>query len=231
MRNPLSAIFTRSFILSIILLLAAAGNLIAQNVRFGLFADPAVTWFASDTKLTINDGARGGFGFGLAFNGYFAEKYSFSSGISIQNVGGRLYNTDSVKMTFNNLIVDVAPGEPVIYKIQYINIPIGLKFETNQIGYITGFADVGINAKFLIGGKADIPSAGIEKESAKNELNPFNLSYHIMAGIEYSLGGTTSMVFGLGFEHLFLDATKDINLQPEDKILSNIIKLRIGVKF
>jgi len=231
MRNQQTAKFTPGFLLSMILFLTAAGNLAAQNVRFGLFADPAVTWFASDTKSTVNDGTRAGFGFGLAFNRYFAEKYSFSSGISIQNVGGRLYNTDSIKMTFNNLIVDVAPEEPVVYKIQYINIPVGLKFETNQIGYVTGFADVGIDAKFLIGGKADIPSAGIEKESAKKELNPFNLSYHIMAGIEYGLGGTTSMVFGLGFEHCFIDTTKDINPQPEDKILSNIIKLRIGVKF
>lgn len=231
MRNSLINNYPANFLISIILLLVTASNLNAQKIRFGLFADPAVTWFASNTKETVNDGARAGFSFGLAFNGYFAEKYSFSSGISIQNIGGRIYNTDSVIMTFNNLNADVAPGEPVIYKIQYINIPIGLKFETNQIGYITGFADVGIDTKFLIGGKADIPSSGIEGEAAKKELNPFNLSYHIMAGIEYSLGGTTSMVFGLGFEHCFLDATKDINLQPEDIISSNIIKLRIGVNF
>ena len=218
-------------VITLVLLFSFVNQLTAQKIRFGLFADPAVTWFASDTKVTINDGARAGFGFGLTFNGYFAENYSFSSGISIQNIGGRLYNTDTITMSFNNLNTVVLPKESVTYKIQYINIPVGLKFESNQIGYLTLFADVGINAKFLIGGKVDIPSAGIEGENAKNELNPFNMSYQIMGGIEYSLGGTTEMVFGLGFEHCFLDATKDINLQPDDKISSNIIKLRIGVNF
>jgi hypothetical protein len=83
----------------------------------------------------------------------------------------------------------------------------------------------------LIGGKADIPSEEISGESVKDELSLFNMSYHIMGGIEYSLGGTTAIVLGLGFEHCFLDATRDINLQPVDKISSNIIKLRIGINF
>jgi hypothetical protein len=231
MRITIRNISIPGIIITLVLLLSSVNRLTAQNIRFGLFADPAVTWFASDTKETVNDGARTGFGFGLPFNGYFADKYSFSSGISIQNIGGRLYSTDSVTMSFNNLNVDVMPNEPVVYKIQYISVPVGLKFESNQIGYLTFFTDVGIDSKFMIGGKADIPSEEISGETAKNELSPFNMSYHLMGGVEYSLGGNTEMVFGLGFEHCFLDATRDINLQPADKISSNIIKLRIGINF
>jgi hypothetical protein len=68
-----------------------------------------------------------------------------------------------------------------------------------------------------------------------NELNKFNMSYHILAGIEYSLGGSTAFVLGLGFENNFLDVTKDYNNppnnQPIDKITQNILKFRIGVNF
>jgi hypothetical protein len=52
-----------------------------------------------------------------------------------------------------------------------------------------------------------------------------------MAGIEYSLGGTTALVFGLGFENNFLDVSKDILLQPVDKVSHNILRFRIGVNF
>ena len=74
-----------------------------------------------------------------------------------------------------------------------------LKLQTNQIGYLTFFSDLGLDPKIVIGGKADIPSLNISGENAMNELNMFNLSYHITAGIEYSLGGTTALVLGLGF--------------------------------
>jgi hypothetical protein len=52
-----------------------------------------------------------------------------------------------------------------------------------------------------------------------------------MAGIEYSLGSTTALVFGLGFENNFLDVTKDLNQQPNDRVSHKILKFRIGVNF
>jgi hypothetical protein len=64
-----------------------------------------------------------------------------------------------------------------------------------------------------------------------NELNTFNLSYHVTAGIEYSLGGTTALVVGLNFDNNFLDITKDTEGQPVDKISHKILSFRIGVNF
>jgi hypothetical protein len=207
------------------------GNLKAQNIRFGIFADPVISWFSTDTKQTKNEGARAGFNFGFTYNKYFAKNYSFSTGISILSAGGRLVGSDTIEMVFNNSTMVVPKGAPVVYRIQYMSVPIGLKFESNQIGYLTFFSDIGFDPKIVIGGKVDIPSVDIKGESAKNELRPFNLSYHIMAGVEYSLGGTTALVFGLGFENNFLDVTKDINLQPIDKVSHKILKFRLGVNF
>lgn len=202
-----------------------------QKLRLGLHADPSVCWFGSDTKETANDGARPGFAFGLTLNRYFAQNYSFSTGINIINAGGRLVSTDTVKMEFNNLTSTVMPGKPVIYRIQYLSVPIGLKLESNQIGYLTFFSDIGLDPKIVIGGQADIPSNNIEKEKAANELRDFNLSYHITAGIEYSMGGTTELVFGLGFDNNFLDITKENGEQPIDKITHKILSFRFGVNF
>ena len=219
-----------SFLLLIILLLSS-GRLAAQNIRFGIFADPVISWFSTNIKETQNDGARAGFNFGFTFDRYFRSNYAFSTGISMLNAGGRLVNSAAIDMKFNNLSAHVLPGKPVVYKVQYLSIPLGLKFKSNQIGYISFFANIGIDPKIVIGGKVDIPSLNIKGEVAMNELRRFNLSYHVMAGIEYSLGESTAMVFGLGFDNNFLDVTKDINSQPTDKVTHKILKFRIGVNF
>jgi len=202
-----------------------------QIIGFGLHADPAISWFSSDTKLVENNGATAGFNFGLTFNKYFTPNYAFSTGISLLNVGGRLKSSETTTMEFPNFTSIVSPGTPVTYKIQYLSFPFGLKLQTNQIGYITFFSDIGLDPKIVIGGKADIPSMNISNENAMKELNMFNLSYHVTAGIEYSLGGTTALVVGLNFDNNFLDITKDNGIQPKDKISQKILSFRLGINF
>jgi hypothetical protein len=230
LKEPLKII--RAGAVLILTIFLFGGNICAQNIKFGVFADPVISWFSTDTRETRNEGSRAGFNFGFTFNKYFAKNYSFSTGISILAASGRLVNPDStIVMRFNNFSTEVLKGHAVVYRIQYLSIPIGLKFESNQIGYLTIFADVGMDPKIVVGGKIDIPSEGISGESAIKEINSFNLSYHIMGGIEYSLGGTSALVFGLGFENNFLDVTKDINNQPVDRVSHKILKFRIGFNF
>lgn len=225
--------YLRISLLLLLIMLITGKNIVAQekNIRFGVFADPVIAWFSSDTKETKNDGARPGINFGFTFNKYFDKNYSFSTGLSLLNAGGRLTGADSVEMEFNNFKTEVPPGESMIYRIQYLNIPLGLKFESDQIGYTRFFVDLGLDAKAVLAGKVDIPSQEIEKEAAADELNLFNFGYHLMAGIEYSLGGNTEVVLGLGYENNFLDVTNDINDQATDRIKHNIIRFRIGINF
>jgi hypothetical protein len=201
------------------------------RIGFGLHADPLISWFSSDIKEVKNGGSRPGFSFGLTFNRYFSSNYSFSTGINLQIEGGRLVSSDTTVMVFTNFKSTVLPDKPVLYKIQYLAIPIGLKLETNQIGYLTFFSDLGFDPKVIVGGKADIPSLGISGENAINELKMFNLSYHITAGIEYSMGGTTAMVIGLNFENNFLDLTKDNGGELIDKVSHKMLSFRLGVNF
>jgi hypothetical protein len=202
-----------------------------QKISLGIHADPAISWFSSDINNVKNDGSRAGFNFGLTFNSYFAPNYSFSTGINLINAGGKLVGSDTIVMEFKNYKSTILPGEAVTYKIQYLSIPFGLKLQTNQIGYITFFTDMGLDPKFVIGGKVDVPSQNISGENAMNELNIFNLSYHVNAGIEYSLGGTTAIVVGLNFDNNFLDITKDNMGQLKDKISHKILSFRLGVIF
>ena len=218
--------------LLVLLLFAASGSVVnaQKNIRFGIHADPLVCWFTSDNKDVMNDGARPGLNFGLTFNKYFAENYAFSTGINLISSGGNLIYNDTIDLMLNNTTT-VLPGNRVTYKIKYLSVPLGLKLQSNQIGYVTFFTDLGIDPKFVLGGKAEIPSIGIEKENAVNELNNFNMGYHITGGIEYSLGGTTALVFGLSFDSNFIDITKENGTQPIDKILHKMLAFRLGINF
>ena len=202
-----------------------------KYIGFGVHVDPVISWFSTDIKEIRNDGARPGFNFGLKFNKYFTPNYSFSTGISLLKAGGRLVSSDTTIMEFSNFNSTVLPGNPVVYKIQYLTFPLGLKLQTNEIGYITFFSDLGLDPKVALGRKADIPSLDITGETATDELRLFNFSYHITAGIEYSLGGTTSLVFGLNFDNNFMDITKDNGNQPTDRVSHKILSFRFGVNF
>lgn len=202
-----------------------------QKINFGIHVDPVISWFSTDIKKVQNDGARAGFNFGLTYNKYFTPNYSFSTGISLLRAGGRLVSTDTTVMEFAKFKSIVLPGNPVVYKIQYLVFPLGLKLQTNQIGYLTFFSDLGLDPKIVISGRADIPSLNISDEKATNELKLFNLSYHVTAGIEYSLGGSTALVLGLNFDNNFLDITRDNGNQPTDKVSHKILSFRFGVNF
>jgi hypothetical protein len=202
-----------------------------QRIGFGVHIDPLISWFSSDIKQVRNDGSRPGFNFGLTYNKYFAPNYSFSTGISLLSASGRLVSSDTTIEDLSSVKVAVLPGKPIIYKIQYLAFPVGLKLQTNQIGYVTYFTDLGLVPKLVINRKEDIKSLGLTGENASNELRMVNLSYHITAGLEYSMGGTTALVFGLDFDNNFLDITKDGGRQRNDHISQKIFSFRFGVNF
>jgi hypothetical protein len=203
-----------------------------QRIVLGLHVDPVISWFSSDVPVTQNSGARPGFNFGLTFNKYFTSNYSFSTGISLLNSGGRLISNSSQPTILQlSKPTTVAQGESVVYKIQYLSVPVGLKLQTNQIGYITFFADTGLDPMIVVNGKVDIPYLSIKNEKAMNELNMFNLSYHITAGIEYSMGGNTALISALSFENIFFDVTKDNETQPTDKVSHKMLSFKMGVNF
>jgi hypothetical protein len=231
MKNTQISSKTGVFILTVALLFLTLTGTKAQNYTIGVFADPVISWFSSNNDQTQNEGSRPGFNFGATFNWYFTESFSLSTGLNMLNFGGRLENTETITMVFNNLTSEVMAGDPVVYSVRYISLPIGLKLESDQIGYMRIFTDIGFDLKYAISGKADIPSNDIEGESAMNELKSGNIGWHVIAGGSYALGEKTEFIFGLGFERLMLDITEDIEPQPRDVVKGNLIKFRLGLIF
>lgn len=205
-----------------------------EPLVFGVHADPVISWFSSDIDSVRNDGARSGINFGITIYRFFGPNYAISTGLNIISAGGRLVTRNTTTFDLTSGVDPAVPGNTaIVYKIQYLSVPLGLKLQTNQIGYLTIFVDLGVDPKVVIGGKVDIDD--LENQKAPGEIKNFNISYHAMAGIEYGIGGNTAVVLGLGFDNNFADITKDYNQipfnQPADKISHKMLSVRLGVNF
>jgi hypothetical protein len=203
-------------------------------INFSIHFDPLVSWFSTDSYDTRSDGVVPGFNFGISYNKYFSPNYSFSSGINIIDAGGRLINRDISRFElkdYNSTILTVQPGEAITYRLTYLSVPLGLKLQTNQIGFGRFFTDLGLDPMILIVGRADIPSLDIKGGNASPELNLFNLSFHIMAGMEYPLSGNNSFIIGIGFERYLFDITRDNGDQPSNVVIQKLLSFRLGMTF
>jgi hypothetical protein len=218
--------------LLILAMLLAAGNLaIAQNFRVGIYVSPQLSWFRSDIKEVRNEGARPGFDLTVKMEKPLSDVASLIGGLSLASSGGRLKSSSPSTFMFPDYSLVVAAGDPVVYRISYLSFPVGLKLRTREKGYITYFADPGLDPKVVVSGKVDIPSLDVKGKKAMTEINRFNIGYHANAGIEYSINGSTSLVLGAGFESTFFDVTKDRADQKDDRTTQKFLKFIFGINF
>jgi opacity protein-like surface antigen len=206
-----------------------SSNAQQNKVRFSVFANPCINWLQSDVKEIKSIGATLGFDAGLTLDNFFAENYAFTTGISIGSLGGSLEYEESTSFKLRRETVNTDPGANVKMKLQYITIPIGLKFKTNQIGYFTYFAHLGFTFQGNIKATATSNDASqtLDKDNISEEIGFFNMGYHFGAGTEYSLGGNTALVLGLTYTNGFIDVTKSSN----DKISTSSLAIRLGLLF
>ena len=141
----------------IILLFIATNNLSGQGFKFGVFFNPTFSWLQSDDKEVVpgNSNVRMGFDFGMSLDYFFAENYAFASGISIFNTGGTLMYENGTFHNRENEIINLYPNSDVKYNIQYVKIPIALKFKTHLIGRMVFSANLGFDMMFRASSNAD----------------------------------------------------------------------------
>lgn len=198
-----------------------------QELRFGIVADPQIGWLVSDITKVQKDGANLGVNVGLIMDKYFAENYAITTGLSITNLGGKLLYQDSVFFETNTEEVGLEENSSVNYKLQYLKVPIGLKFKTNEIGYLTYYAQLGLDGYINVKARMDSESNDFVNENISKNINLFHLDYFIGAGAEYSLGGNAAITFGIIYANGFVDITD----HETDKITIGNVALRLGIMF
>ncbi len=127
----------------------------------------------------------------------------------------------------------------------FINIPLTLKMKTNEIGYMTYFGEFGVNINILTKGKVVTDEVNavsfttvdtvltINRVQATNEdldasksMGIFNMGIKIGGGAEYNISGSTSLFFGVHYNHYFLNALRgnDKFIQKEDVLQPGTFK-------
>lgn len=216
----------------IVLLLACSlllnSYIVKAQVRFSLFADPQLTWFTSDTRKFEPNGSIAGFNVGFTADKYFADRYAIFTGLSINNIGGNLkYKDIGYKLETRDNTYTIPAGSNVKLKAQYLNIPVGLRFKTNEIGYVSFFAQVGVSGSVRLKASAWEDSNKVEKETITQQFKPVFGSYFIGTGIEYSLGGPSCLEVGV----VYSNGITDVYNAGYGKISLGSLSLKIGIVF
>ncbi len=217
--------------------------LFAQGVRLGLTASPQLSWLKSDASSISSNGTHLGFNFGLLTDFFFAERYSLSTGLMINNTGGSLKYADSLRFKTSDITYNLIPNSVIKYKIQYIDIPIAFKMESNQIGYFVYYAQFGISNHLRVGASADIegvyePTDGsanteisLNGAGCKDEVSFFNMGYNIGVGVNYYFSKNTAVTFGILYTNGFIDVTNNSDKKVKDNALLRSVTLKLGVLF
>lgn len=203
----------------VIILLLSLGSLQAQqeeatNFRFGIHGTPAISYI-NTTNTNAETSTKLKFGFGLLAQYYFADNYAFSTGITVMNRGG--------KMELRDTVGDYSSG--------FLQIPLMLKMQSRQFGYLTYFAefggsiDVGISEKVTFDPPVAFP--------LDSYVRPINLMFTIGLGTEYSLGGKTALVAGLYYNRSLIDNLNNNSqfVEKSENYRFDFVSLKVGVLF
>lgn len=216
-------------ILLIICFLGALISLSAQStsLKFNVEVDPQFSWFRSDDATVEPDGSIFHIHAGLNMDYFFAKNYAFVLGVGINNLGGNLLYADSTEFSSKGEILLVEPGQSVKQNLQYVDIPVGLKLKTEELGYATIFLQLGFNPMINLNAKLSSDEAPYDKEDIKGSINIFYLGYHTELGVEYKLGGSTALIGGLRWSSGFTDVTDN----DRANVTMNAVSIRLGVLF
>lgn len=203
---------------------------------FGFKAGPNFGWMKPDSKGYESMGLKVGFSWGFIADFFLMENYGIATGFDVVFLNG------GIKMPYQDVVgIDTITGSlSREYKLKYIQIPISFKMRTNELGKFKIFGQIGLGTNFLIGAKSKdeftIDNGTVEpaEEDIYDDIAFMRMALILGAGVEYNLGGSTSLFLGITYNNGFLDVLKGENTVDDNinnKAFANYISLDIGIVF
>ncbi len=234
----------KKYLITGVLVLIIATAFGQKEYSFGFEVAPHISWAKSNTKYVKQKSSTIGFKYGLRGDSYFAKNYAITSGLMISHTSIGLeyslkYEKDgiiyfdplSLETVDETYIFDSVEQLDISYGFQYLEIPLGLKFRSDEIGYLR----VQFEGGFIPGVKLKSTVSSEKKEIEKEELNNgtslFALSYYFEGGITYSLGAQIAIKASVYYASGMIDLTTKEIREKEDNISQNQAGLKLGVVF
>ncbi len=217
------------------------------DMRFGFQASPFLSWMDTNDNTINNNGMVPGIRMGMVAEFYFRENYAFTTGLNYSfGQGGRLLHDlpgDYWNKTTELTGIDsMEAGTELRYRVQFIEIPFGLRMQSREFGYVRYFLEphilISIRNKAL--GKLDTPAFDYDGLDISNEVAGLLLSWGIGGGLEYSITQSNALVGGIYFQRLINDFTRDTGttyhpelgtLVEDSKATLFVLTLRAAIMF
>ena len=207
-----------------------------KRLRLGVGASPSLSWMSSDYKNVVRDGVALSVKYGINFDYRILDNYYLSGGLKMSSQKGKLqYLDENLPFLAGNTIVlfNTVGSDKVSvdYKLKYIEIPLGLKLKTNEIGYLTYFARFGLNPAINISSIGSANQLSIEDVDINDEINFFSLGYFFGGGVEYAISTNFIFMGGITYNQGFIDVTHNIEGREKDKSIISSVALNFGIFF
>tara|TARA_B100000575_G_scaffold253709_1_gene222424 strand:- start:428 stop:1012 length:585 start_codon:yes stop_codon:yes gene_type:complete len=188
----------------IFLLSFTFSNIIAQNLKMGLFLSPSIN--SINTNDFSSDKKKIGFNYGYLIEYSFTENHSIESGFEISKKSGEIDNIN--------------------YKSHYLTFPAYVKMKSRQFGYFTYFAKTGPSIAIKL---RDNVESNINQNfgDAKNLMILMNVAL----GTEYSLKQETSLIAELYIKNGITHGWKDTGDRSYETFLFNQFGISLGFLF
>ncbi|MGM0650579.1 MAG: outer membrane beta-barrel protein [Bacteroidota bacterium] len=215
------------------------------QVSGGLFAGPNLSWFGVDSKFHSNDGVRLGYTFGAMADFPVFDNFLFTTAVKYNDVGGSLKYEYGAAANLYDLdsIAQIGEGEKISYNLNYLEIPIGFKGKTNEIGFMSYYMKAGIAPMIRLKSIADI--ATNSHDLFTDNISLFNFNWFMGAGFEWALSGNTRFITEFVYNGGILDFVKksdnDLTVQVYETANGNVrrdhrgkvnaVALKLGILF
>jgi opacity protein-like surface antigen len=239
------------------LISAAAFNIASaqesKSFSFGFKVSPNFSWVKVQEGPMTNNGLGLGFTYGVTADFMLLknQNYWLSTELDVTSLPSKVQHAGVLAIGTNKL-----PYKNVNfnYSNQYLQIPVSIKFKTDDLGGMKYYMQFGLGMSFAMQKKVetiselsiygnsgitshdpnntansiyDFDGNGTTSESFLDDINTFRGSMIIGAGIEYHLSGNMNLVAGLKFDNGFTDIFTDARVNARNNFLS----LQVGLTF
>lgn len=222
----------KNIVLASLMMLVLLSASIAQegSLRIGVKVSPLISWMNPETRNYESEGIRIGTSFGIVGEYGLGSFYAFSTGLMITSMGG--------KLSYPVEIGDQAGLNERTYRLRYLEIPLLLKFQTEEMRYFSYFGKIGFSPGINMRARGDdrFRPLGIQDPEVNddldisNHISIFRLALVVGFGVEYSLGGRTALTGGLTYNNGFTNVLATENSGNPSSLL-NYLGLSIGIMF
>lgn len=236
---------------------ATINRIDTRKLSLGVYVAPTLSWMHPTTNKTTdgefaasNNGSKVGFMYGFMADYHFTRNYSIVTGLQVNMSGGNILSERSGGNSAGAGSVNSADYE---YALQYLEIPVAIKMNTNPINGFRFFGQVGLTVGFNIAKKANYTINYIndngdpteatgtrEKIGGTLAIAPALLQMNLGLGLDHPISENLKIYAGIFFNNGFLpDVTNPAKYKmnygsyffKDGNVRLNNLALRIGVYF